>query len=150
MKKLLLLCVVAISATSCFTTYSYSEIERVGDFRRYAVNDFVVSSVSTGYKYTPVAEVAIDFNVGAHDVNVAKAMVKKYNITDVGYVDSNDHFHPSYDYMLALLVNKAKELGATGILNFKIVSNRSVTQYTSLITSYTASGFAIEVLGKQE
>lgn len=151
MKKLLLLIITTMCLSSCtMGLYQYSEQSFVGDFKRYIVNDFVVSVTATGYTYTPVADISIDFNLGQYDINSAKSrdFVKKYNITDVGKI-MDGKFYPSYDYMLAALVDKAKQLGATGLLNFKITpfykSVSSAYANYSYLERYTASGFAVSI-----
>lgn len=134
----------------------YSQKAWVGDFRKYTEENFVISTLSTGFQYSPIGEIEITFHAGY----VKKDQVKEkapstmakddpiYGNTNFkGTFYSNkkyDYFSPSYDHMLSELVAQAKELGATGILDLKIYPTVIKSKYGST-TFYTASGLAVKI-----
>lgn len=154
MKKFLLIAIVALSLSACAPLYNQKAW--VGDFRKYTEENFTISTLSTGFQYSPIGAVEIKF----YDGYVKKDGVKEkapstmakddpiYGNTNFKYTlyskKKYDYFSPSYDYMLSELVAQAKELGATGILDLKIYPTVIKRKYGST-TFYTASGLAVKI-----
>lgn len=154
MKKLLLLSLFIL--TYGCTPKMYVEKTAIGDFRKYTEENFVVSPISTGYNYDPVAEIEINFYPGNRKKDNAKIEKIKPAVEDPIYgttapaspmfVNTKNYewFDPSYDYIVSQLVTKAKELGANGILEVKITDVTTNSKYSE-ITRYKATGFAVKI-----
>lgn len=117
MKKTILIMLVAM-LSSC--SAKFYETSSVLDFRKYAGTDFIINptSVSNG-EFTPIGTISNYFNIGKPSkADEGKVTSRKYKMHGNTY---NDGFDVSFDYMMKKTIDDAKQLGANGIIEFKIV-----------------------------
>ena len=135
MKKFLLLFTIAIFVCSCWVT-KYSQTTYFADFRDYTKDGFTITPSSSGFTYKSIGDISIDFKIGKKD---------GYNNPDAEF--GMEHiFVPTYDYITAEMVKKAKSLGANALLNYKVIPIYSASKYGSSIIGYSASGFAVNLI----
>lgn len=143
MKKILLLALTAILVSCGTTQYAINrEIPTFTDFRPYTDNGFFISPGISGVKYKPIGIVSFVFIPGVKDPKNNKYQMYKENVVDAyGYrvrtnipdsvfrkqKDISDgFFQPDEAYMIGRVVEYAKGIGATGLLNYKIVYDYSL------------------------
>lgn len=121
-KNLILLTIVLLSVTSCATT-SYYESGYSLDFREYVKDpNFTINPTNIGNKdFTPIGIINLEFHVG-NDVEDEY----KNHVREVGDMLTGKYYVPTFDRMISLSVEKAKEMGANGIISFNIKKERSL------------------------
>lgn len=138
MKRFLLICIAAIITSSCGVT-RYSQTTYLADFRAYAEDGFTVTPSSSGFIYKSVGDISMDFKIGKKD---------GYNNSDAEF-GMNHIFVPTYDYMTAEMVGKAKSLGADALLNYRVTPIYGVSKFGSSVVGYNASGFAAKLINNK-
>lgn len=177
MKKTLLLAVATLLLTSCVTSKlaRYIQIHSVTDFRPFTENGFFISPGMEGVSYKPIGLIRYTFSPGVKNNNpVKKKPYSSYyedrydeygfRITDTKVKDDDDFFQPDEAYITERVVEYAKTLGATGLLNYKItysyeipsVTARLVTEHNGLTIlkphpdqrygEATVTAFAVEII----
>lgn len=129
MKKLLLILFVAL-LQSCATVY-HEAVYSI-DFRDYVEKGFMISPTDTGFDYTPLTQLEVDFYIGKIVTDEDKDGLEK----GVG------GYYPTSKRMMDKVVDKAKMLGADGIVCFK-VQYFPQTKYSQAF--YQATGVAVKV-----
>ena len=158
MKKVFLLCLVAI-LTSCSTMLPpYSQNFSMYDFTSYTNEGFIITPAETGFAYQPVGELSVEFVPGYKKdiIKREKPFISQNPETDEMYSvkqptgdKKGKWFNPSPEYMLDEFVKYAKAAGANGILRFKAQANYSYSHSkygtTVHLNSYILSGFAVKI-----
>lgn len=141
MKKLLFL-LITLSLWGCYSI-KYREVQLLQDFRPYIDKGFYISPLSTLTKeYDVLGNVGYLFIIGLKDgyknPNYTEAVL--FGQEHIRYV-----YIPEYDYMVQKTVDYAKELGADGIINFKITPQYKYYSGKFNVVSFESSGVAINI-----
>ena len=135
MKKLLFLFLILLSVTSCKSTYY--EIGYSLDYREYVKDpNFVINPTEIGNKdFTPVGPIYLEFHSG----NKVKKEDRNY-VHEKRSISIGKYYVPTYERMISSAVNKAKEMGANGIISFSI---EKIEKVRSNLPVYIISGNAV-------
>ena len=136
MKKILLLMMVAV-LSSC--SVKFYETSSILDLKKYTGDDFTINptSVSNG-DFEPLGTISNYFNIGkAKKGDEHKVTSRTYKMHGNTY---NDGFDVSFDYMMEKTINDAKNLGANGIIEFKITD---VVNNSKAKVGYRITGTAV-------
>lgn len=161
MKKLLPIVMVSLLLSSCtFSFYprSYEENVSYYDFNRYNSEGFFISVDSYNGSYTPVGYLDITVCPGDSVIGAESKgkLIKEYPLIKV---DENTEARSvtgkgmvtrkiSSDLLLSILVKKAKEKGANGLVDFKVKEFSTFRYVYGLkivnLDYYQLSGLAIK------
>lgn len=136
MKKLLLLILIGIFLTGCVTYKfaKYVQLPSVTDFRPFTESGFFISPGMEGVSYKPIGLIRYTFSPGIINNNSSKK--KQYasyhedvydmygrRVTENNKTieeEEDNFFQPDEAYMIERVVEYAKMMGATGLLNYRI------------------------------
>lgn len=136
MKKTILLATFAISMLtlqSCYTYY-YEQAYTI-DFREYVEDGFLISPTDTGFDYTPLGQLEVDYTLG-------ETIPKGYSKKDLEK-GIDGYYFPTSKRIMDRIVDEAKELGGDGIVCFKVTyfppTKKNMQPY------YMATGVVVKV-----
>lgn len=149
MKKIFIFIALSLILTSCGTyTQIYSSVL---DYRPYTENGFFISPNPYPEAHQPVGEIYITVYPGSKEVK-QKATNSRFSdplYTTPQRSSKSPDSEITEDKLLEMCVQKAVDMGANGISNFKcqIVYNITKTQYGNLksIDRYEVSGLGIKI-----
>ncbi len=131
MKKIILALMMLMSLQSCYTIYH--EASYVIDFREYVNNGFMISPTDTGFDYTPIAQLEVNYYLGQKVIDGDTKDLKK---------GSDGNYFPTSKRLMDKVVDKAKSLGGDGIVCFNI---KYYPPTKSSQAYYQATGVAVKV-----
>lgn len=131
MRKLLLILFVVL-LHSCATVYY--ESAHIIDFREYVEKGFMLSPTDTGFDYTPLAQMEVNYYLGQKVLEGSKdGLIKHWE---------GGNYYPTSKRIMDKVMNEAKKLNADGIVCFKI-QYIPETKYSPAL--YQATGVAVKV-----
>jgi hypothetical protein len=146
MKKLLLIALIAF-LTACTTTKFVSKDVYLLDFRPYTEKGFLMSTTNIGANYSSIGEINISCNSG-YIYNEDKKIGVAVNNGNIAQSTASMNINKNtpqkqwtVDEVLAELYNEAKAVGANGVINIKVETDRKEG-----FVDYHISGLAVNTL----
>lgn len=119
MKKLFLFVLTVFVLVSCSPKYPRMQVASTVDYSEYMKNGFFITeSNSVSFDYKPVGNVSVLLSDGWEVIKGEKED-GFYTIKDMGSVRYGMYFPANRAEALQHLVEKAKEMGADGVINLK-------------------------------
>lgn len=148
MKKILFISLITLLLSSCATLKPpYSRFSNTVDFSEYTRKGFFITeSNSVSFNYNPLGSLTSVVQ-GGYEVLGREAISSNDEVYGVNAKVTYGEFIPaSIDDALDELYNSARELGANGIINFKLTYYPSEYEKNVLVrhSSYVVSGMAIK------
>lgn len=148
MKKILFISLITLLLSSCATLKPpYSRFSNTVDFSEYTRKGFFITeSNSVSFNYDPLGSLTSVVQ-GGYEVLGREAISSNDEVYGVNAKVTYGEFIPaSIDDALDELYNSARELGANGIINFKLTYYPSEYEKNVLVrhSSYVVSGMAIK------
>lgn len=147
----LLICLALSSMvlSSCSVTKPRRVYSTFIDYRPYTEANFFISPDHYAGKYESLGELRLEIYPAI--IKDAASKSKDNNFSDGlyhGKLTTSSAYQEiiDTDEILELAVNKALELGANGLVNFKISVNHDITRYSSSVSNYVVSGLCIKIL----
>ena len=134
MKKLFILIASTFILFGCSKTF-YSESVSVIDYREYINEGFTISPTVTGFNYQPISNIEVSFLMGDLKKGEDGKGLLEY-VPYKGYKSTNKIYYPSGKRMMDKMVTEAKNMGANGLINFKVTINAG---------KWVASGIAVKI-----
>lgn len=119
MRKITLIAFVALILAGCQTSTFFTTETYLFDFRTYAEKGFYMSTAGINQQYMPLGEITVDCQNGYNPETLK--MKETPDGRAYGVIKKNsEKINCTPEFVLELLYNEAKALGANGVIHIEI------------------------------